>query len=301
MTTDPGPGFEDRLLHALVNEHAVLTGPAYAAAPADPTPRPARRRWHAPRQPAVAMVVAAVAVLVFVGLRAGHPGGLAHPPRSTAAHHSPAQVPTHANADYVVHRILSATAINRAIVVEVVHAPDSQTGAPTVDEIWSQHGNDSSYDITLDAAGRPVTGTLLTQRAARTIATTVDYGARTYSRTTYSPNPPGGPAPVPMTLTSAAAQLRHAVTAGTATLAGQTTVDGHSALEIVDHSDGGTIQLYVDPDTYLPIREVDIPAGGTVSGASTITDDSRYLPDTAANRAKLTPGGVIPSGFRKAR
>ena len=38
-------------------------------------------------------------------------------------------------------------------------------------------------------------------------------------------------------------------------------VDGHKTVEIIAHADGGTVQIYVDPTTYLPVREVNIPAG----------------------------------------
>jgi hypothetical protein len=83
------------------------------------------------------------------------------------------------------------------------------------------------------------------------------------------------------------------VKAGKVTLVGWATVDGQRAIHLTEHLADGQIDLWVSPDTYLPISEVDTAPGTS----QTIRGDYRWLPATQANLRLLTPAGAIPAGF----
>jgi hypothetical protein len=310
MVTDHEP-FTDRLLDRLLDEHATLTAPA-AREPSRARPGSS---WARRRRPILLLgtplVLGVAAAAVVLGrhpqpVPAPHhhhhhaapvPGAGGHALASTGGGGG---LPAHVTVSYVVHRMGVAAAENDAVVHELDRAPDSQTGAPTRIEGWSQHGNDTSLSITLDAQGHPVSGTLLTQAPSQTTSTTFDYRTRTYATRTYSPGPAGGPGPAPQTLGGAAATLRRQVAEGQWRLLGPATVDGVRTLQLQRSVHGTIEQTYVDPDTYLDVRDVYRPAGASPSSPQTITDDYQYLPNTAANRAHLTLRGAIPPGFHRA-
>ena len=52
------------------------------------------------------------------------------------------------------------------------------------------------------------------------------------------------------------------------------------------------------PTTYLPIQEIDVPAGASVDSDQTIRTEYQWLPPTPANLAQLTLNGAIPPGFQ---
>ena len=198
----------------------------------------------------------------------------------------------------------SALNANTAIVEVISRAPNSQTGKPVTDEIWTAPGSNTYRIEDLSATGQPATGHLVTVTAHRTVSITINYRARTWARTTYrfgSASSAAGPAPEPATPLQQAAQLRAQVKAGRVTLAGRATVDGQSAIHLRERQSGGLINLWVSPATYLPIREIDTAAGVPESSSKAIRDDYRWLPATPANLRMLTAAGVIPAGFTQTR
>ncbi len=201
---------------------------------------------------------------------------------------------------YVVHGVQQALNANTDVLRELVHAPDGQTRAPTTEETWSRGGTDTTHTITLNPQGPPMTGALVTITPHRTISIVIDYATQSYTERTYpfgSDHP--GPAPLPATPMGQAATLRAQVATGQVTLVGTTTVNGQQALALRDTSSKyGVIELWVDPTTYLPIQEIDVPAGASVDSDQSIRTEYQWLPPTPANLAQLTLNGAIPPGFQ---
>jgi hypothetical protein len=78
-------------------------------------------------------------------------------------------------------------------------------------------------------------------------------------------------------------------------------LDGRHTIELLDtRSAHGTIELWVDPTTYLPVQEIDIPSGQTAHSDQAIRTQYEWLPATQANLSELTPAGAIPPGFQPA-
>ncbi len=206
-------------------------------------------------------------------------------------------------AAYVVAHLTSALSANSDIVNIIDHAPDSQTGKPVIDEIWSTSLS-RTYRITdLSRAGRPVTGYLVTVLAHRTVSVVIHYRSRTWTRTVYpfgSASDAGRAGPRRSTPLGLAAQLRAEVKAGKVTLIGPATVDGQRAIHLIERTGGGgAIRLWVSPVTYLPIREIDTAPGVSPASPRAIRDDYRWLPATPANLRLLTTASAIPAGFTR--
>jgi hypothetical protein len=206
-------------------------------------------------------------------------------------------------ASYVVRRMRSALAANHGVLRISDHAPDSQTGQPVWDIIWSSPDRPTTRTVDLDPAGHPVTGYLVTIWPKRTVSIVISYGSKTWSRTVYpfgSAAPAGGPAPRHETPAQGAARLRAEVASGQLTLVGPARVDGQRAIELRQGTAArGMLRIWVSPDTYLPIRTVSTPPGVPASSPQAIRDDYTWLPDTAANRHLLTRAAAIPAGFRQ--
>ena len=241
--------FEDRLLTAILDDFDQLTSQATPS-------RPARR--HRLAAPALIAGLTAAGVTAATVVALGQPS--ARPVTPSATHH--VTRPVVRTAAYVVARLKSALSANSDIVNVIDHAPDSQTGKPVIDEIWSTRLS-HTYRITdLSPAGRPVTGYLVTITAHRTVSIVIHYRARTWTRTVYpfgSASDAGRAGPRRSTPLGLAAQLRAEVKAGKVTLIGPATVDGQRA----------------------------------------IRDDYRWLPATRANLRLLTTAAAIPSGFTR--
>jgi len=172
-----------------------------------------------------------------------------------------------------------------------------------VDEIWSSSLSDTYRIVDLTPAGQPVTGYLVTVTPHRTSSIVIDYGKRTWSKTIYpfgSSSDARRPGPEPSTPLQLAAQLRAKVKAGQVTLVGWATVDRQRAIHLLERMDHGQVNLWVDPDSYLPIREIGTAPGVSPTSDQAIRDDYRWLPATPANLRLLTPAEAIPAGFTRA-
>jgi hypothetical protein len=305
--------FEDRLLAAILADFDNLTpAPALTRAPARPSRRARYRHGH-PSSRTRRTVPALVAGTAGVTLAVAGVTALSH---HTPSHHAPSgrapggtsqagtthlAQPKLQTAAYVVHHMRAAVAANTAVMVTREHAPDSQTGKPVFDETWSSRQSDTSRSADLDPSGTPTSGYVVTVTPKRTVSIAINYQNHTWRKTTYpfgSSSSSSGPAPLPVTPKQEADQLRADVAAGTVTLVGPATVDGQSAIELTEGSfKTGVQDTWVDPATYLPIREIDTAPGLPQSSDQTIQDDYQWLPDTPANLKLLTAAAAIPAGF----
>jgi len=281
--------FEDRLLAAILADYDEL-----AATPAPATRRPARRA--AP----VLLAGTAVAAAGLVAAGVTGLGGTAPHPATPGAGHS-ATLPHVETAAYVLRHVRAAvSAPSAAIVVIREHAPDSQTGRPVYMLSWDGPGNTSRSE-TLDARGRPVTGVVLTIRPHTTISISVNYRQHTWSTTTYpfgSASDASGPVPLPQTPAQSAARLRADLNAGTMKLVGPAVVDGQRAIQLTQGSARSGLQdMWVNPQTFLPIRVIDTAAGVSQASPQAIRDDYQWLAATPANLRLLTAAAAVPPGF----
>ncbi|HEX5301532.1 MAG TPA: sigma factor, partial [Streptosporangiaceae bacterium] len=220
-------------------------------------------------------------------------GGAAHGHGASGSTAQTATSPKLHTAAYVVDHLSSALNANTAVVDIVDHAPDSQTGKPVLDEIWSSSLSDTYRIVDMTPAGQPTTGYLVTVKPHRTTSIVIDYGNRTWRKTIYpfgsSSDGRRAAGPAPSTPLQLAAQLRAKVKAGQVTLVGWATADGQRAIHLREGMTHGQVNLWVDPDSYLPIREIDTAPGVSQTSDQAIRDDYRWLPATKANLRLLTP------------
>jgi hypothetical protein len=287
--------FEDRLLTAILDDFDQLTAPAVQ-------PRPSGRK-RATVTVIAGAAAAGIAAASIAAAGSSQPGQHAIGNVAGPAGQAPAE-PKLQTAAYVVDHMKSALDANTAVVDIVDHAPDSQTGRPVIDESWSTSLSDTYRIVDLTPAGQPTTGYLVTVTPHRTTSVVIDYGKRTWSKTIYpfgsATDGRRSPGPQPSTPLQLAAQLRAQVKAGQVTLVGWATVDGQRAIHLTEHLSGGEINLWVNPGTYLPIREIDTAPGVSQTSDQAIRDDYLWLPATPANLRLLTPAGAIPAGFTPA-
>jgi hypothetical protein len=278
--------FEERLLTAILDDFDQLTAPAA-------TPRPAKRL-----STGTALIAAAAAAGIAAASLAGFGG---HAPRHSSAPAAQALTsPKVRTAAYVVKHMDAALNANTAVLNIISHEPDSQTGKPVTDETWSTSLSNTSRSEELSPTGQPVTGSLLTITAHRTVSTTINYRNRTWRTVTYpfgSATSARTPAPLPQTPLQQAARLRAQVKTGQVTMTGRVTVDGQAAIHLTEHLAGGLINLWVSPTSYLPIREIDTAPGVPLTSDKAIRYDYRWLPATAANLRLITAAAAIPAGF----
>jgi hypothetical protein len=316
-----GSRFEDRLLAAVLADFDQLTG-----APG-PDPAAARHRSVSvrdiPRRPVTARraawaltataAAAAVAVVVASGVvggsgaRGGGPAG-GQSASGRQAGHLPAGTqaqPHFQTAAYVMRHVRSALAGHRYLLITLDHAPDSQTGRLTYDKIWTSSTSRTDRIVDLTPDGQPVTGYLVTTRPHTTVSIVIDYRHHTWTRTVYpfgSATDSSGPAPRHETLSQQSARLRAEVASGKMTLVGRARIDGQAALYLRQGSRRtGLLEMWVDPQTYLPIRTIGTSPGESPDSPRAIRDDYQWLRATAANERQLTAAGAIPAGFTQVK
>jgi hypothetical protein len=283
-------------------------GTADLPAPGGMTREVARRRRLLLRSgAAVAALAAAAVVLVAVGV----PG----------AGHNGTEAPA-VNTAYVVKRVDSALSAadpgaiaQMTVTTRSAAAPGGTTTTATAEE-WSSGGQWRS--VTYSPAGHQIYDEGFGTASGYTL---VNYLTRTWARrpglgrpVKQAPGPRGcGPvvAALPVLFqpglpglgfsaasgpATVARALRGAISCGSLTVAGRQRVDGIDAIKLTSPS-GSAIPatIWVNPDTYLPVRVMARPVPGT--SVLQQTADITWLPPTTQNLAKLTV--PIPAGFRR--
>lgn len=291
----------------LASSRLPREGAADVRAPAGMTRRVGRRRLVLRVAAGAAAGLAAVAVALAAagapGARRGGTGG----PATDAA--------------YVVKRIDSAlSAAGPGDIAQMtVTTRNEKPGGPattTATVEWSHDGQWRS--VTHSPAGNPLYDDGV---SASSVYTVVNYQTRTWAR---QPQP-GGPAgavpgsrgcepafafaPLPLLPglpggglaarsqpSTVATALRAAISCGTLAVVGRQRVDGIEAIKLTSRQDSHTsVTIWINPDTYLPVRVVSHPAVAQQSLWQTA--DITWLAPTAQNLAKLTV--PVPAGFRQ--
>jgi hypothetical protein len=222
---------------------------------------------------------------------------------------------------YVVKKVQAALA--EANNGQVMHAT-SKTSTSGKSVWWSYQDEEivqqySQHDTVQAERAYVVSGGTVT-------ATSVSYTSRTWTRGQWTlgsaglpfaapsvhgqvflaPSCPRGTYPTSLSL-SWSAYLHSALTCGEFRYAGKATLNGKQAIVLDNMPSRGAShvaeKLWVDPQTYLPIREDRQILPNTAVGFSPAgtyeptTTDFQWLPPTAANVAKVTL--ALPMGFRR--
>jgi hypothetical protein len=194
-------------------------------------------------------------------------------------------------------------------VIEPVGVGSWQTNEPvfgtppppspfTADVMVMWQYQDSDVDVTSTATGQPVSAEESTTTGRRETAVVVSYRDATWWRATQT-QPPGAqvPAPACSRLTDPGsdrwwAYIAQELPCGVYHLDGRQWVDGIDAVKLTGRR--GRVVLWIDPATYLPVREFH-SMGPPGVGPGQI--DFRWFPVTAASLAHLKVS--VPAGFRQ--
>jgi hypothetical protein len=166
--------------------------------------------------------------------------------------------------------------------------------------MWQYQNREA--DITSTATGQPVSAEQITGTARSQTVTGVSYRGTTWWRATQTLKPtaqmpapgcgqqgyPGGSSDWP-------AYLRQELSCGVYHQDGRQWVDGIDAVKLTTENKAGRLVLWINPATYLPVRETD--SGGPVPGQPSVQTDFRWFPATAASLAPLKVR--VPAGFRQ--
>jgi hypothetical protein len=244
---------------------------------------------------AVGAAAAAAVTAVVVAETAVTPGPVQH--ARTAA--------------YVVSRTQAALAlVSSQNVIQYTRETDpagifigagtgTQLEARTVAQ-WSYRGQHRF--ATYNSGGRITSDQSTTTAGREQITTMVSYRDKTWWRRTVTLPPPASATPQSsceeatvvegggLMVTDLAAKIATALSCGQYVVAGTQRVDGVQAIELKPVKMAGAAVFWIDPSTYLPVRDQ-----GAYGSRTLIWDDFQWLPPTPANLAALHVH--IPAGF----
>jgi hypothetical protein len=179
-------------------------------------------------------------------------------------------------------------------------APSPRSPSAAVMVTWNYQ--DSEVDAVSTATGQPVFADQITTTARELTEIEVSYRDASWWRAAQTLNPDAqGPAPgcshqgYPDLASSGwPAYIRQELSCGVYHLDGRQRVDGIDAVKLTGDIPGGRLVLWIDPATYLPVRETD---SGGPPGAGPVQIDFRWFPVTAASLAHLKVS--VPASFRQ--
>lgn len=266
-------------------------------------PAKAARRVRRRRVTVTASVTATASAAVVAGVAIALNAGPAPAPPSASAR-TDAYVISHteaALAGLTQHNTVEYDRITTSGKASVEFAPGVVAGTVAV---WTYHGRGRwvSYTSLGQIAGddaRADDGRQITE-------TLVDYRNKTWWRETSTVPAFPGVTPTPESacdeatvvigggigIRDLATQLRAALSCGLYRVAGTRQVDGVRAIELAPVQRNSVVStvFWVDPASYLPVRDVEM-----LSTGGRIQEDFQWLPPTTANLANLN--AVIPAGF----
>jgi hypothetical protein len=242
---------------------------------------------HRRRTIALRMTAAGAAAAIAVGALAA--GGLAAPGRTGP----PAAVTAH-DAAYILRQATKAMTQNHGDRVEFLQETFYSTGSKASGHLEAWIYQDRSSAWVYSADGRLEIRSWTVTAHGTITTTTVDYAARSWSRTAQPaiPAPPGNcsarreaasnPIPLPQVLACS-----------TFVIAGHDDIGGVNAVKLTETSHGGwATTVWVDPSSYLAVRLTTSHNGERSNQA-----DFRWLAPAPGTVDKLA-APQIPAGFR---
>jgi hypothetical protein len=213
-------------------------------------------------------------------------------------------------AAYVINRTEAAlAAVASENVLQYLHETATGRNSVKVSNLpagtyaeWAYQGQ--AHWVVYSSDGQPASAMWAVDTGSRYTTTSVDYKRKTWWQRTVptSPGPPFSGFGLPDGITGPAlsinwaAEIRQALKHGQYTVTGSELIDGVQALKLtLVHPFQGLPDaiFWVDPSTYLPVRElVTLGPGGTANG---LQIDYRWLPPSQANLATVAVS--IPPGF----
>lgn len=319
---------QDELLPALARRNPVPAAPPYdddaerglqqllatiaADTGADTLLGPRHRMTRNRRAAVVAALGMAAAATVAVGT-----SGSSHPTtgsRTLASHSGHPSVPAKAlDAKAVAYRTGQAlsAASNYIVKANEIEELPSGTDAPRSVFWLDERDRQNFRTIELNSAGQPLLDSSWLVVSGHVVSLSIDYTTRQYSRSQANPadlqkritqkaraaasnwTPPSTTLPAPATANDATGIARD-LAKGTDHLLGQTTIEGRSVLHLSNSEPGMNRQIWVDPNTYLPVRMTARGSWGSYQ------IDYTWIPRTPQNLAKSFHA-PIPAGFTQVR
>jgi hypothetical protein len=160
---------------------------------------------------------------------------------------------------------------------------------------------DSFADVASTATGQPVYADHIAGTAHRVTAVGVSYRDATWWRATQTLTPgasvpaAGCSLPWPSGSRGWPAYIREELSCGVYHLDGRQRVGGIDAVKLTTENKSGRRVLWINPATYLPVRETDL--AGRVPGQQPVQTDFRWFPVSAASLAHLKVS--VPASFRQ--
>ena len=227
---DALPGFERRLLEALMAEAR-----AAAAAGAPALPRRPRARLAV-----AAGAVATAAVLAATVLPAGDDGRVGGP--------LPVLGPQAASAAEVTAQAVAALEAARDVVLHAVQITSTPEGEYRA-EMWFDEREAGNFrSLTFDDAGRPAYDAASRVEADGTVVhRSIDLVAGTWYESVGTETGPGG-------AITEGERIRRQLEEGHLTQLRRAELDGRLALVLADDEPGMNREVWVDPETHLPLR-----------------------------------------------
>jgi hypothetical protein len=173
----------------------------------------------------------------------------------------------------------------------------------TADVMVMWEYQDVAADVASTATGQPVFAEQSTTTGRRETAVGVSYRGATWWRATRALKP-GAQVPAPGCSQQGfpdgssgwPAYIRQELSCGVYHQDGRQRVDGIDAVKLTTENKSGRLALWIDPATYLPVRETELP-GRSAHGQQPVQTDFRWFPVTAASLAHLKVS--VPASFRQ--
>jgi hypothetical protein len=185
---------------------------------------------------------------------------------------------------------------------------EPKPGAPslrsplTANVMVSWEYQDSAADVASTATGKPVYADQITGTGRGMTAVVVSYRDATWWRATRILKP-GAQVPAPGCRQSEPggsngwpAYIRQELSCGMYHQDGRQWVDGIDAVKLTGNS-RLLREMWIDPATYLPVRETYLPVRGAPGPTVPVSTDFRWFPVTAASLAHLKVS--VPAGFHQ--
>jgi hypothetical protein len=193
--------------------------------------------------------------------------------------------------------VIEPVGVNSWETIEPTSGAPSPRSPFTADVMVMWEYQDSAAEVTSTATGQPVFAEQSTTTGRRETAVEVSYRDATWWRVTQAVNPGAQvPAPVCSRLSDPGsngwwAYIGQELPCGVYHQDGRQWVDGIDAVKLTGNS--GRVVIWIDPATYLPVRETDSMGPPGVGPAQI---DFRWFPVTPASLAHLKVS--VPAGFR---